>query len=208
MVWWSLVRLSRFPCRQPRSSCTVSEKNGIGRLSKKKRKKMKEKIIIYDKGEAIDDIIDDAERGDLDLWSYVTSTAKAVSDSYFHCCPHTWIYTDVYTSHPSFPYMRASYYAIRETGIRKFSKGAKRPKVYRYRTWQDTVARHTLSSFELVRVPTTLMYFLAYLKNILRVCSIPVYFSAKIWKRGNEDCSPLQFAYFSSEIVTISLNND
>lgn len=41
----------------------VSEKNGIGRLSKKKRKK----IIIYDKGEAIDDIIDDAERGDLDL---------------------------------------------------------------------------------------------------------------------------------------------
>lgn len=207
MVWWSLVRLSRFPCRQPRSSCTISEKNGIGRLSKKKkRKKMEEKIIIYDKGEAIDDIIDDAERGDLDLWSYVTSTAKAVSDSYFHCCPHTWIYTDVYTSHPSFPYMRASYYAIRETGIRKFSKGAKRPKVYRYRTWQDTVARHTLSSFELVRVPTTLMYFLAYLKNILRVCSIPVYFSAKIWKRGNEDCSPL--AYFSSEIVTISLNND
>lgn len=207
MVWWSLVRLSRFSCRQPRSSCTVSEKNGIGRLSKKKRKKMKEKIIIYDKGEAIDDIIDDAERGDLDLWSYV-STAKAVSDSYFHCCPHTWIYTDVYTSHPSFPYMRASYYAIRETGIRKFSKGAKRPKVYRYRTWQDTVARHTLSSFELVRVPTTLMYFLAYLKNILRVCSIPVYFSAKIWKRGNEDCSPLQLAYFSSEIETISLNND
>lgn len=46
----------------------VSEKNGIGRLSKKKkRKKMEEKIIIYDKGEAIDDIIDDAERGDLDL---------------------------------------------------------------------------------------------------------------------------------------------
>lgn len=112
----------------------VSEKNGIGRLLKKKKEKKEGKIIIYDKGEAIDDIIDDAERGDLDLRSYVTSTAKAVSDSYFHCCPHTWIYTDVYTSHPSFPYMRASYYAIRETGIRKFSKGAKRPKVYRYRT--------------------------------------------------------------------------
>jgi len=26
------------------------------------------------------------------------------------------------------------------------------PKVYRYRTWQDTAVRHTLSSFELVRV--------------------------------------------------------
>lgn len=71
--------------------------------------------------------------------------------------------------------MRASYYAIRETGIRKFSKGGKRPKVYRYRTWQDTVARHTLSSFELVRVPTTLMYFLAYLKNILRVFVPSIY---------------------------------
>lgn len=45
----------------------VSEKNGIGRLSKKKKEKKEGKIIIYDKGEAIDDIIDDAERGDLDL---------------------------------------------------------------------------------------------------------------------------------------------
>lgn len=29
------------------------------------------------------------------------------------------------------------------------SKGAKSPRYYRYRTWQDTTVRHTLSSFKL-----------------------------------------------------------
>ena len=58
--------------------------------------------------------------------------------------------------------MRASYYAIRERRAelpernskgnpeREQHSGATK-EVYRYRTWQDTAVRHTLSSFELVR---------------------------------------------------------
>lgn len=54
-------------------STTAFELHGIGKeryrsiVEKKKKEKKEGKIIIYDKGEAIDDIIDDAERGDLDL---------------------------------------------------------------------------------------------------------------------------------------------
>lgn len=53
-------------------STTAFELHDIGKeryrsIVEKKKEKKEGKIIIYDKGEAIDDIIDDAERGDLDL---------------------------------------------------------------------------------------------------------------------------------------------
>lgn len=53
-------------------STIAFELHGIGKeryrwIVEKKKEKKEGKIIIYDKGEAIDDIIDDAERGDLDL---------------------------------------------------------------------------------------------------------------------------------------------
>lgn len=103
MVWslW-LVQVGWFWTRSRKEL-----KLAIKRKKKKKNNLTKEKQLTM--------IIDWEKKRTL-----VVTAAKAVSDSYyFHCCPHTWI-TDVYTNHPSFPYMRASYYAIRETGIGKF----------------------------------------------------------------------------------------
>jgi len=57
----------------------------------------------------------------IDIDTYTEHVRK--SDVYFDCYPHAWSRT-VYTIRPPFPYMRASYYAIRER-VPRNSKGAK-----------------------------------------------------------------------------------
>lgn len=180
---WSLVRLSRFLCVDNAFELhdigkeTVSVELAIKR--KKNKKKKKRNNLRQRRSNRRYNRRRKGRSGDL--WSdNVTLTGKAFLIRISIAALILGSPTSILTTHllPTcgHPIMQLE---KRESGN---SKGAKRPKVYRYRTWQDTVARHTLSSFELVRVPTTLMYSLLISKTSSSCLSDP-YISR--WKYEN-----------------------
>lgn len=88
------------------------------------------------------------------------------ADVYFNCYPHSQS-RSVYTIHPPFPYMRASYYAIRERAPRN-SKGAKAQGISLSNMTGH--GRPTHPFFVRIRTARSILpQPLAYLENILMI---------------------------------------